>query len=273
VPYTRGLEIDRSGEEILAEVKKLIKDGFKEIWLLGQTASSWKDPKNPQYQFVDLLSDICKIPGRFWLRFTSPYLLDFDDELIAFLAKNEKVSRHWNLPLQSGSNKILAKMNRKYTVEKYWEILGKIKNKIPDFSFSTDIIVGFCGETKNDFQQTYDFFAKIKPTMAFIARYSPRPGTVSQKLFKDNVSPQIKKVRYQKLTKLLRQVARENLEKEVGRQLEVLVDSWLPLKKECLGKTRNYKTVRFKSQKSLVGQFVSVKIIGRREFELAGQLI
>lgn len=271
VPYTRGLEIDRPGADIIAEVANLISRGFKEIWLLGQTVSSWKDPKNPRYEFVDILAEIEKMPGKFWLRFASPYVLDFDEKLIGFLAQAQKVNNYLNLPLQSGDDVILKRMNRRYSVAEYLRVLSWAKKQIPDFNFSTDIIVGFCGETEKQFQNTHQVFARIKPAMAYIARYSPRPGTVAQKFFKDNVSQKVKKARYEKLTRLLRKTAKENLQKEVGRTLDVLVDTWLAKKKESLGKTRNYKTIRFKSKKGLVGQFVRVKILEAREFELEGK--
>ncbi|MBI4359365.1 MAG: tRNA (N6-isopentenyl adenosine(37)-C2)-methylthiotransferase MiaB [Candidatus Nealsonbacteria bacterium] len=273
VPYTRGLEIDRAAKDILKEVKKLVERGYREITLLGQTVSSWRDPQKPSYRFLNLLREIEKMPGQFWLRFASPYVLDFDEKLIIFLARARKVSRYLNLPLQSGDDAILKRMNRRYSVTEYLAVLNRAEKEIPDFSFSTDIIIGFCGETEKQFQNTYRIFARIRPTMAFIAQYSPRPGTLAQKLMKDDVPAKVKKARFEKLTRLLRKTARENLLKEVGRTLEVLVDAWSARKKECLGKTRNYKTVRFRSQKSLVGGFVNVKILKAREFELEGKLV
>ncbi|MDP3093859.1 MAG: tRNA (N6-isopentenyl adenosine(37)-C2)-methylthiotransferase MiaB [bacterium] len=271
VPYTRGLEINRPGADILAEVANLVSHGYKEIWLLGQTVSSWRDPQNKQYKFVDLLRDIEQIPGKFWVRFESSYILDFGNELIDFLAKAKKVNNYLNLPLQSGSDRILKKMNRKYAVKQYSEILKKMKAKIPDFSFSTDIIIGFCGEMEKDFQDTYNVFKKIQPTMAYIAQYSSRPGTVAERLMKDNVLKKLKEARFEKLTRLLRKTAKENLGKEIGKTLEVLVDTYLPKRKECLGRSRNFKTVRFKSQKNLCGKFANVKILKAREFELEGR--
>lgn len=273
VPYTRGLEIDRPAAEIVAEVTKLIARGFREITLLGQTVSSWRDPQDPKYKFLNLLAEIEKMSGKFWLRFTSPYILDFDEKLIGFLAQAQKVSNYLNLPLQSGDDTILKRMNRRYSVSEYLRVLNWAKKQIPDFNFSTDIIVGFCGETEKQFQNTYDVFAKIRPTMAFIARYSPRPGTMAQKTMIDDVPAKTKKARLEKLTRLLKKTARENHRREVGRILEVLVDTWLPQKKECLGKTRNFKTVRFASKKNLAGRFINVKILKAREFELEGKLI
>ena len=272
VPYTRGLEINRSSKDIIKETKDLIIDGYKEINLLGQTVSSWKDPNKKNYKFVNLLKDIEKIPGKFWIRFHSPYVLDFNDELIDFLSKTKKINNYLNLPLQSGDDAILKKMNRKYTVNQYLKVLNSLKKKVEDFNFSTDIIIGFCGETKKQFQNTFKIFKKISPTMAYIAKYSVRPGTVAQKIFKDNVLLKIKKQRHKQLTNLLRKTGKENNQKEVGKILEVLVDTWLSKEKECLGKTRNFKTVRFKSNRDLCNKFVNVRIIKAREFELIGKL-
>lgn len=273
VPYTRGLEINRPAADIIAEVAQLVSLGYKEIWILGQTVSSWKDSRNKKYKFVDLLAEIEKIPGKFWVRFESSYVLDFDDKLIDFLAKAKKVNNYLNLPFQSGSDRILKAMNRQYTGKQYLRVLAKMKAKIADFNFSTDIIVGFCGETEADFKKTYGIFAKIRPAMAYIALYSPRPGTAAQKYMRDNVSLNMKKNRHKKLNSLLRQTAKENMAKEIGRTLDVLVDTWLPQKRECLGKTRNFKTVRFRSKRDLCCQFVKVKITRAREFELKGKLI
>ena len=272
VPHTRGLEIDRSSEDILKEAKSLIFKGYKEINLLGQTVSSWKDPSKKNYKFVNLLKDIEKIPSKFWVRFNSPYILDFNDELIDFLAKAKKVNNYLNLPLQSGDDVILKRMDRKYTVNQYLKVLNNLKRRVKDFSFSIDIIVGFCGETEKQFQNTFKIFKETSPATAYIARYSVRPGTAAQKLFKDSVSLKVKKQRFGRLTGLLRKTAKENNQKEVGRILEVLVDTYLPEKKEYLAKTRNFKAVRFKSNKNLCGKFVNVKITKAREFELFGKL-
>jgi len=272
VPYTRGLEINRSSKDILKEAKSLIFKGYKEINLLGQTVSSWKDPSKKNYKFVNLLKDIEKIPGKFWVRFNSPYILDFNDELIGFLSKTKKINNYLNLPLQSGDGVILKRMDRKYTVNQYLKVLNNLKRRVKDFSFSIDIIVGFCGETEKQFQNTFKIFKETSPATAYIARYSVRPGTAAQKLFKDSVSLKVKKQRFGRLTGLLRKTAKENNQKEVGRILEVLVDTYLPEKKEYLAKTRNFKAVRFKSDKSFCGKFVNIKITKAREFELLGEL-
>ena len=176
VPYTRGPEICRPAKEILSEVKNLIKKNYKEIWLLGQNVNSYKDNKN-NVKFTELLRMIDKIPGKFWIRFTSPHPKDFSDELIEIMAQCRKISPYLNLPVQSGNNKILRKMQRGYTIKQYKNLVKKIREKIPDITLSTDVIVGFPGETEKQFINTEDLFREIKFDMAYISQYSPRPGT------------------------------------------------------------------------------------------------
>ena len=198
VPYTRGREISRPVKEILREIKNLVKNKHKEIWLLGQNVNSYKDKKT---NFPKLLKMADNIPGNFELNFTSSHPKDFSDELIKTMAKCKKLSKRLNLPIQSGDDKILRKMNRPYTVEKYKNLIKKIRKIIPDISLSTDVIVGFPGETKKQFNNTVKAFKEIGFDMAFINKYSPREGTAAAKL-KDNVSWQEKKRREKILIKL-----------------------------------------------------------------------
>jgi len=198
VPFTRGKEISRPSEEIISEVKNLVKKGYKEIWLLGQNVNSYK------YNFSKLLRKINKIPGKFWIRFTSSHPKDFSDDLIKAMAECEKVAKYLNLPVQSGDDKILKKMNRPYTVKQYKNLIKKIREKIPDINLSTDVIVGFPGETKKQFENTVKLFKQIKYNIAYISKYSPRAGTAAAKL-KDNVSPQEKKRREKILEKILKE--------------------------------------------------------------------
>jgi len=198
VPFTRGKEISRPSEEIISEVKNLVKKGYKEIWLLGQNVNSYK------YNFSKLLRKINKIPGKFWIRFTSSHPKDFSDDLIKAMAECEKVAKYLNLPVQSGDDKILKAMNRPYTVKQYKNLIKKIREKIPDINLSTDVIVGFPGETKKQFENTVKLFKQIKYNIAYISKYSPRAGTAAAKL-KDNVSPQEKKRREKILEKILKE--------------------------------------------------------------------
>ena len=198
VPYTRGEEISRPLKEITCEVEGLIKRGIKEIWLLGQNVNSYK------YGFSELLRAINKIPGKFWIRFTSSHPKDFSDDLIEAMTECKKVAKYLNLPVQSGDDKILKKMNRPYTVKQYKNLVKRIRKKIPDINLSTDVIVGFPGETKKQFENTVKLFKEIKYDIAYINKYSPRSSTVAAKL-KDNVSPKEKKRREKILEKTLKQ--------------------------------------------------------------------
>jgi len=203
VPYTRGREVSRPAKEIIEEVKNLAKNGYKEIWLLGQNVNSYK------YGFAKLLKKIAEIPGNFKIKFTSSHPKDFSDELIDVMAKYKKIANYLNLPVQSGDNGILKKMNRPYTIEKYKKLVKKIRKKIPDIFLSTDVIVGFPGETKKQFENTKKLFEEIKYDMAYINKYSPRAGTAAFNL-KDNVSPKEKKRREKVLEKIIKEKQKKN---------------------------------------------------------------
>lgn len=195
VPYTRGRECYKEKKEIINKAKDLIKRGFQKITLIGQNVNSY--PK-----FSELLKEIANLPGNFQVAFLTSHPKDFSDELIEVMAQNEKIVKHLNLPVQSGDNKILKKMNRPYTIKEYKNLIKKIRKKIPNIILSTDIIIGFPGETKKQFENTIKLFKEIKFNNAYISKYSPRPGTASLKL-KDNVSLAEKKKREKVLIKLI----------------------------------------------------------------------
>ncbi len=191
VPYTRGREKSEKAEEIIKEAKELIKKGHEEITLLGQNVNSYKSGK---YNFPKLLESINNLPGNFKIKFLTSHPKDISDRLIKVIAKSKKISKEIHLPLQSGDNKILKKMNRGYTKEDYLKLIKKIRKAMPKAKISTDIIVGFPQETEKQFQNTVDLIKKISFTHAYIAAYSPRAGTAASKL-KDDVSPNEKKRR------------------------------------------------------------------------------
>lgn len=200
VPYTRGREISRPAKEIIAEIKNLVKNNCKEIWLLGQNVNSYHSlirTNGSTVSFAELLKMADNIPGNFELNFTSSHPKDFSDELIKTMAKCKKLSKRLNLPIQSGDDEILRKMNRPYTVLQYKNLVEKIRKAIPDILLSTDIIVGFPGETKKQFANTVKTLKEIGFGMAFINKYSPRAGTEAAKL-KDNV-PWAEKKRREKI--------------------------------------------------------------------------
>lgn len=199
VPYTRGREKSRPAKEIIREIKSLVKKDYKEVILLGQNVNSYKD-KN--VNFPKLLKKINNIKGNFKINFITSHPKDMSDELIETMAKCQKLIKEIHLPVQSGDNEILKKMNRHYTASHYKKLIRKIKQKIPGIKISTDIIVGFPGETKKQFQNTVKLAKEIKFEKAYIAKYSPRQGTLAFKL-KNNVSPQEKKTRWQILEKLI----------------------------------------------------------------------
>jgi len=216
VPFTRGPLVCRDHREILKEVKNAVQKRFREIWLLGQNVNDYiyretdaKPNAKPnakltrKINFAKLIKMVNDLPGEFKFFFTSPHPKNFSDELIKTLAKCEKFGKYLNLPVQSGDNEILKRMNRNYTIEEYKNLVKRIREKIPDVKLSTDVIVGFPGETKRQFQNTVKLFKEIKFDNAYIAKYSPRPGTAAFKM-ENNVSLEEKKRR----EKILREIIR-----------------------------------------------------------------
>lgn len=260
----------RDYKEILEEVKKVTKQGFKEIWLLGQNVNDYHSPTDSSTDFPKLLKMVNDIPGNFWIRFTSPNPKDFLPELIDVMNGSKKITEYLNLPVQSGDNKILKKMNRGYTAQKYKNLVKKIREKIPEICLSTDIIVGFPDETKKQFENTAKLFKEIKFDMAYIAQYSPRPGTMAVKM-EDNIPPKEKKRRWEILARILKKTALKKNKKYIGRTLEVLVEA--EQRGYLRGKTRNYKTIKFRGPENLISQFVKVKIIDVASFGLKGKFI
>jgi len=266
VPYTRGREISRSAKEILYEVENLAKRGYKEIWLLGQNVNSYR---YGEINFSKLLRMVNNIPGDFWIRFMSSHPKDFSSELIETMVNCKKVTEYLNLPVQSGDDEILKKMNRPYNIEQYKETIRKIIEEVPDISLSTDVIVGFPGETENNFQNTVRLFREIRFDMAYIAQFSPRPGTAAFEL-KDSVSHQEKERRWRILTDALKETALEKNKNYLGKEIEVLVEE--DKNGFLLGKTKNYKTIKFRGDSNLVGQFIKVHITQTLPWGLKGEL-
>jgi len=268
VPYTRGKEKSRPAKDIINEIKELIKNNYKEIWLLGQNVNSYKSGKT---NFPKLLQKINKIEGNFWIKFTSPHPKDFSNELIQTIKKCEKVTNYINLPVQSGDNEILKKMNRKYTRQHYIKLVNKIKKAIPDVAISTDTIVGFPGETRTQFKNTLDLYKKIKFDMAFISQYSPRTGTVSARTMKDNIKHIKKEKRDKELTKVLAKYSLEKNKKLVGQTIKVLIDSQKDT--NFFGRTEGNKIVKINKTDSIsIGKFVDIKITKATSWKLEGEI-
>lgn len=267
VPYTRGREISRNSQSIICEIKNSIKRGYKEIWLMGQNVNSYKDGK---INFPKLLKMADDIPGDFWIRFTSSHPKDFSNELINVMAKGKKITPYLNLPVQAGDDKVLKRMNRPYAIKQYKNIIKKVRNKIPNITISTDIIVGFPGETEKQFQNSIKLFKEIKYDMAYISEYSPRPKTIAAKM-KDDISIKEKSERKRILNDVLKETALEKNREYIGKTVEVL-----PV--ECkdgflFGKSWHYKTVKFKGDKNLIGKFVKAKITNASPWILEDAII
>lgn len=273
VPYVRGRERSREPEKILEEVQSLANDGYKEITLLGQNVNSYKG-NNKIKNFADLLNEVCKIDGIERVNFISPHPKDFTDDVIDAIRKNEKISRIIHLPLQSGNTKVLKEMNRKYTKEQYLSLAQKMKEQIPDVVFSTDIIVGFPGETDEEFEDTLDVVRKVNFEQIFMFIYSKREGTVAASR-EDQVPEDIKHIRFDKLKELYESRVDENNEKYIGTIQKLLIEGKSKNNTETLeGRTNTNKVVIFKpNENNKIGEFVSVKITEAHKWYLKGEII
>lgn len=269
VPYTRGREESLSSAIIINECEQAIKSGVKEIVLLGQNVNSYFD-KTANVNFPKLLKLVTEIKGDYWLRFMSSHPKDLSDELLAVMAEGYPVAPHLHLALQSGDNQILAKMNRRYTAEHFLSLAQKAREMMPDLALSTDIIVGFPGETDEQFEQTAKVVEVLKLDMAYISPYSVRAGTESAKL-PDDVSVEVKKARLLKLDGILRKTALANNEQFIGQVVKVLVDGEKSGK--LFGKTGGNKVVSFVGDKSLIGSFVKIKVNSVKPFSLVGEKV
>ena len=270
VPYVRGRERSREPEKILEEVEMLAKEVYKEITLLGQNVNSYNGREN--YKFANLLNDVCKIDGIERVRFISPHPKDFTDDVIEAIANNSKIARVLHLPLQSGSSAVLKKMNRKYTKEQYLELVDKIKTRIPDVVLSTDIIVGFPGETEEDFEDTLDVVRKVNYEQVFMFIYSRREGTVADKM-ENQIPEEIKHKRFDRLKELFDSRVSENNQKYIGTTQKILVDGYSKNDKETLtGRTDTNKVVNFKGNEELIGKMINIKITEEHKWYLTGKL-
>ena len=273
VPYTRGKERSRNPEAILSEIGKLADDGYKEVTLLGQNVNSYgKDFKDREYGFGDLLTDIQKIniPR---VRFTTSHPKDFDDKTIAALARGGNLCEHIHLPVQSGNNNVLKRMNRKYTREYYLELVEKLKAQIPDVALTTDIIVGFPTEIEAQFLDTLKLVEEVNFEGAFTFIFSAREGTPAARM-EDNISLDEKKKRLQRLNDIINQQFLAAHKKYEGKIVEVLCEG--PSKNDetiLAGYTRTNKLVNFKGHKSAIGKLVQVKITEGRTWHLLGEEI
>ena len=274
VPYVRGRERSRRPKDILNDVKKLAKEGYKEIMLLGQNVNSYgNDFKDTNYSFPNLLQDIEKIDGIEIIRFMSPHPKDFSDELIDVIKSSKKIARQIHLPLQSGSSKILKEMNRKHTKEDYLKIVNKLKNADENISISTDIIVGFPGETEEDFLDTLDVVKKVKFDQIYMFIYSKRVGTRAEKM-EDNTPEEEKVRRLERIKEIYEEYLPENNKKMIGKTYKVLVEGVSKNNDKLLtGRTSQNKVVIFDGDKSNIGKIVNVEIMSEHLWYLKGKIV
>ena len=272
VPYVRGRERSRKPEDIVAEVKKLASEGVVEVMLLGQNVNSYgKNLENP-ISFAKLLTMVEEVEGIERIRFMTSHPKDLSDELIEVMAHSKKICKHLHLPVQSGSSRILKLMNRKYTKEHYLELVDKIKKAVPDISLTTDIIVGFPGETEEDFRETLDVVRKVRYDSAFTFIYSKRRGTKAAEM-EDHTTDAEKKNRMERLLALQRDIASEHNKRFIGRTLRVLVDGESKRKGRLVGKDSAFIIVEFSGDPSLIGTFQNVRITEARNWAVLGELV
>ena len=275
VPYTRGRERSRVPEEIFREVQELAREGVKEITLLGQNVNSYKGiscKTGEKTDFADLIYLLSKVDGIERIRFMTSHPKDISDKLIEAYGNCSKLGHYIHLPVQAGSNKVLKEMNRRYTRQDYLEIVRKLRRVDPNIAISTDIIVGFPGETEEEFQETLSLCEEVRYDSAFTFLYSVRKGTPAEK-FENQIPEEIKHERFNRLVEVINRISAEKNAEYVGRVENVLVDG--PSKrgsKTCSGRTESFKLVNFEGTPEMTGNVVAVKITDANTFSLEGEV-
>lgn len=273
VPYVRGRERSRKPEDIIKEIEGLVKEGVREVMLLGQNVNSYGKNLAEPVSFAQLLQRIEQIEGLARIRFMTPHPKDLSDELIEVMASSKKICRHMHLPVQSGSSRILKKMNRHYTKESYLALAQKIKEKIPGIAMTTDIIVGFPGETEEDFEETLDVVRKVKFDSAYTFVYSRRTGTPAAAM-EDQVEPSVVKERFGRLLEVIKKSSKDNRKEGIGKEEDVLVEEKNTHESGMVtGRLSNNILVHFKGDESLIGQIVRVKITEEKGFYYMGEQV
>lgn len=274
VPYTRGKERSRDYNSIIKEAEDLFSKGYKEITLLGQNVNSylWEN-ENEKINFAKLIEMVAKVSPLLRIRFSTSHPKDISEELIDVIARNNNICKSLHLPVQSGSSRMLKKMNRKYTREDYIGKIDMIKSKIPDISLSTDIIAGFCSETIEDHNDTLSIMEYANYDYAFMFNYSQRPNTLAEKKYKDDVPSEEKTKRLNEIIDLQRKLSLASNKKDIGKEFEVLVEGVSKRSKEKLfGRTSQNKVVIFDNKGVSIGNYVNVKIEDCTSATLIGQL-
>ncbi len=273
VPYTRGREECRDMAEILEEVGKMAKRGASEVNFVGQNVNSYKptdaDPDSKDSPFAQLLRKVDAVEGIKRIRFYTVHPKDMGDDVVQLYGELDSMVPHIHLPIQSGSNSCLRRMNRLYTVERWKELADKLRERIPNISISTDIITGFCGETDEEFEESVNLIKDYKVDLVYVSKYSERNNTYADKHLKDDVPYEVKKERFERITEAMKEVSVEYLKQFEGQTVEVLIEK--VQKGYASGKIPEFKLCRFKSEdKFLVGQYVQVKVEKALEWVLEG---
>ena len=271
VPYTRGKQRSRLNTDIINEVKELVKDGYKEVTLLGQNVNAYGKDLDANYTFANLLEDVAKT-NIDRIRFVTSHPWDFTDEMIEVISKYDNIMPYIHLPIQSGSDDILKKMGRKYTIKEYTTLFNKLKSKIPNVSISTDIIVGFPNETEEDFNATLDIVRKLRYDLAYTFIYSKREGTPASKM-EDTITLETKKERLAKLNELVNECAKENNMKYLNKEVKVLLTDHSDKLDNLSGYTDTMKLVNVKADDKYLGEIVNVKITDAKTWSLDGVLV
>jgi tRNA-2-methylthio-N6-dimethylallyladenosine synthase len=271
VPYVRGRERSRKPEDIENEIKTLISKGYKEITLLGQNVNSYGKGLEPEINFAKLLRRINDIEGIERVRFMTSHPKDLSQEVIDAIAECDKLCEHIHLPFQSGSSKILKKMNRHYDRDQYLDLVTRIKKAIPNATLTTDIIIGFPGETEEDFRETLSLVKEVEYDSAFTFLYSMRSGTPAAE-YEEQIPDDIKHERFNRLVEVINDIARKKNKEYDGKVVEVLVEGLSKNDPNKLtGRTRTSKLVNFSGDKNNIGKLVNVKIIEAKSFSLLGE--
>lgn len=273
VPYVRGREISRPAEGIVREVERLVQDGVREVTLLGQNVNSYGRDREDGVRFGDLLSLLNEVDGLRWIRYTTSHPRDFSPDLVDQIADLDRVCEHFHLPVQSGSDQILRRMNRGYTREEYLRLAARIEQKTPGASITTDVIVGFPGETEEDFEQTCDLFRRVRFDGAFSFLYSPRSGTEAAR-YEDQVPDEVKKERLNRLNQLQYEISLEKNQTLEGSEMTVLVDGPSTRDPRVLRcRSRTNKLVLAPGPEVYRDRFVRVRVGRAETFQLRAEIL
>jgi len=272
VPYVRGREISKSPDDIIKEIQNLCKNGVQEVTLLGQNVNSYGKDNDAFCTFPELLHQILKETDIRRIRYTSPHPKDLSKELIKEHRDNKSLCEHMHLPVQAGANSVLKRMNRRYTREHFIGLIKKLRNEVPEIAITTDLIVGFSGETDEDFQETLNLMEEVEFDGMYAFKYSSRPGTKAAEEFEDDVAEEIKSERLQNVLKLNEKIVLKKHEKYVGTMQEVLVEGESKRGNQVFGRTRTNIIVNFEADESNIGKLLNVKILSAGLNSLKGEL-